>query len=538
RTGRPLPPFTGAGPHRVERYGFLAGGKVLAALGTDAILRAWDTATGKVLHETRVAGAETARRWQEDGYWYAHTHRPSWHAEQCPAFGPGNATLAVVGDDARLTLWDVATGRRLARLDARHPPRALVAFALDGRALVSECPDRALRLWDLPSGKPLAKIDAAEKSEPFFAFAGDGPLLAWGCGESIHVWDRGSGKETARLKGHAGRTEHVAFDRDNRTLISAGQDRTVRLWDAWTGQELRQLRDDRGGSGSTSFHVGPDGRLLPLISTCPKNSHYSLREACTGREVCELHTGWGWGFAMSPDGRVLVTSREFVETATGREISLSPQGHRGGIRALAFSPDGRFLATGGTDTSILLWDWQRLAHPKGDPAKQKEPAALWKDLAAAEASTAYRATGALVADPAKAIALLKQHLRPVGTEDRERVRRLLKDLESRRFAERERAVQELTKVTAEWEPLLREAMGARPALEVRRRLEPLLDSAALRHWSPETVRGLRALQVLEQIGDAEARRLLQRVADGLPEARLTQEAKAALHRLDRRAAQP
>jgi len=126
----------------------------------------------------------------------------------------------------------------------------------------------------------------------------------------------------------------------------------------------------------------------------------------------------------------------------------------------------------------------------------------------------------------------------VGTEDRERVRRLLKDLESHRFAERERAVQELTKVTAEWEPLLREAMGARPALEVRRRLEPLLDSVSLRHWSPETVRGLRALQVLEQIGDAEARRLLQRVADGLPEARLTQEAKAALHRLDRRVAQP
>jgi hypothetical protein len=93
-------------------------------------------------------------------------------------------------------------------------------------------------------------------------------------------------------------------------------------------------------------------------------------------------------------------------------------------------------------------------------------------------------------------------------------------------------------VTAAWAPLLREAMGGRPALEVRRRLEPLLDSASLRHWSPETVRGLRALQVLEQIGDAEARRLLQRIADGLPEARLTQEAEAALGRLDRRAAQP
>src|SRR5262249_55502843 len=157
-----------------------------------------------------------------------------------------------------------------------HPPYALVAFAPDGGTLVSECPDCALRLWDLPSGKPLAKIDAAEKSdpltcEPFAAFSADNRLLAWGCGEIIHVWDRVRGKEIARLKGHDRRTEHVAFDFDNRTLVSGGSDRTLRLWDALTGRELRTF-SNRDGSGSLSLFVSPDGRVLPLVSVCPKNS--------------------------------------------------------------------------------------------------------------------------------------------------------------------------------------------------------------------------------------------------------------------------
>src|SRR5262249_62190196 len=70
-----------------------------------------------------------------------------------------------------------------------------------------------------------------------------------------------------------------------------------------------------------------------------------------------------------------------------------------------------------------------------------------------------------------------------------------------------------------------------PPLEVRRRLEQLLDGPKMRHWSPEMVRQLRALHALELMGTPEARRLLERVADGLPEVRLTQEAKAALRRL-------
>src|SRR5262249_38799169 len=153
---------------------------------------------------------------------------------------------------------------------------------------------------------------------------------------------------------------------DNRTLVSGGSDRTLRLWDALTGRELRTF-SNRDGSGSLSLFVSPDGRVLPLVSVCPKNSRHALREACSGRAICELHSDWGRGtFALSPDSRVLATWWAFIEMATGTEIAPSPDAHRGGIRSLAFSADGRLLATGGNDTSILIWDWQRLCHLTGE----------------------------------------------------------------------------------------------------------------------------------------------------------------------------
>ena len=93
-------------------------------------------------------------------------------------------------------------------------------------------------------------------------------------------------------------------------------------------------------------------------------------------------------------------------------------------------------------------------------------------------------------------------------------------------------MQELEKTPAEWEFLFRESLMAKPSLDTRRRLDDIRKSPALLKYSPETLQALRAVQVLERIGTAEARRLLKQLAQGLPAARLTEEAKAALNRLD------
>src|SRR5262249_26780395 len=116
----------------------------------------------------------------------------------------------------------------------------------------------------------------------------------------------------------------------------------------------------------------------------------------------------------------------------------------------------------------------------------------------------------------------------------QRLRRWLADLDSEVYAARETAQKELAAVGELAAPALEQALAREPSPEARRRLQALVDKLQGPITQPELLRAVRAVAVLEDIATPEARQLLERLAAGAPEARLTQEAKAALERLDRR----
>jgi hypothetical protein len=126
------------------------------------------------------------------------------------------------------------------------------------------------------------------------------------------------------------------------------------------------------------------------------------------------------------------------------------------------------------------------------------------------------------------VPLLRENLSPapaVGAQ----LARLVAQLDSSNFAERDKASQELEKRLHLAEPVLRQALASNPALEMRRRLEDLLDKAA--GWTPTQLREHRAVAALEYMGTPEARQLLEKLAGGAPGARLTEEARDSLARL-------
>src|SRR5262249_4371993 len=112
------------------------------------------------------------------------------------------------------------------------------------------------------------------------------------------------------------------------------------------------------------------------------------------------------------------------------------------------------------------------------------------------------------------------------------VRRHLADLDSTRFATREKAFERLLQLGEMAEPVLRHALEKNPSLEVRRRIQLLLTRLSQRRLSGEALRTLRAREVLERAG-VEGQRLLRELAGGVDEARLTREARASLNRLAR-----
>jgi hypothetical protein len=291
----------------------------------------------------------------------------------------------------------------------------------------------------------------------------------------------------------------------------------------------------------------PDGKTLVLVG--PDRETVQFWEVATGRKRLELpHTTILLAMTFSPDGNRFLTgglggpsgrfrgSVRVWDPYTGRLLG-EHQGHRGPVRALAFTPDGRYLVTGSWDTTALIWDAAFVSAPRSraEPLTAAEVDSLWATLAGREADQAGLAVARLVAVPEQGVRLLAERLRPVASVG---IDRLIADLDSDRFTVRENAERVLEKLGPTAEAALFKALESRPTLETRRRLERLLERRRGPVTDPELLRGIRGTEVLEHVGSAEARKVLEALAHGAPEARLTQEARASLERLARRPAVP
>lgn len=311
----------------------------------------------------------------------------------------------------------------------------------------------------------------------------------------------------------------------------------VRAWDAATGKERRTRLDGWGGFVPIAF--SPDGRTFALA--------HGLWEVATGESRVELkgHTQEVCAVAFAPDGRTAATGSmdgtvRVWELPSGKEIARFgkevPRFSGGWVLAIAFSPDGRTLVSGGLDKFVYVWDVSRITGRRREPA-ERSPADLeadWRDLSG-NAAAGYAAVGRLRSSPKAAVAFLEKQLQGIKPVDSKRIERLLADLDDEQFAVREQAVKELETLAENAAPMLRKALAGKPPLEVRRRLEALLERLNGAKLLPETIRQIRAVEALEAIGTSEARRLLDKLAAGSPETRLAQEARAAAGRLLKRA---
>src|SRR5262249_43901280 len=149
------------------------------------------------------------------------------------------------------------------------------------------------------------------------------------------------------------------------------------------------------------------------------------------------------GVAFARDGRVLAQSRAGGTIGVWDLIAKTEltrlKGHQGYATALEFSPDGKSLASGSRDTTVLLWDMRPFTAKAKPQAMDADAEARWNDLLSADATRAYDAMCALVAAPNKVVAFLKEHLHPVAPPDPEKVKRLIGDLDSEQFDVRKRA---------------------------------------------------------------------------------------------------
>jgi hypothetical protein len=250
-----------------------------------------------------------------------------------------------------------------------------------------------------------------------------------------------------------------------------------------------------------------------MLASAPLNEGIRLWEVTTGKERRRFR------------GNMVPEDKNMVPEANGSKI--------------AFSPDGKLVASTGHAIGIMLWDVADTVAGKkaGVPLLADEQLrAIWRNLAGNDAPRAYAGICRLIQSPAQSLPFLKDQLRPVPAQEPTKMAKLISDLNSDQSDVREKACQELAKLGDVVEPGLNEFLNGKLSAESRRRAEELLTQSAKAEPTGEALRAIRAVEVLEYIGTPEACQVLQSLRNGAAEARLTREAKASLDRLAKRAA--
>jgi Tol biopolymer transport system component len=277
------------------------------------------------------------------------------------AFSPDGRTLASCGFDGTVRLWDLSRweGERPAVYGILAHPSVVyaMAFSPDG-SLLAAAASRSVTIWSRDPSYH-REVERSGETHHALAFSPDGRTLALGADDgSVRLWEMPAARERAVLRGHTGAIRCVAFSPDGKRLVSGSKEGRLVAWDAIGGSELRTLVET-GDSPVSSVAFSPDGRTLGAAAPTCRASDVFLLDAETGLARFRLvgHPLGTNALAFSPDGRIVATAgvdRSIRLWDLAVRKGLDTLGDDRWLKAVAFSPDGRWLAYSGGDEDVRL----------------------------------------------------------------------------------------------------------------------------------------------------------------------------------------
>ncbi|MHC4399548.1 MAG: protein kinase domain-containing protein [Planctomycetota bacterium] len=394
RSGTHLRTFHGH-QSKISCVAFHPNGNELATGGWDKTVRAWDTSSGVEIYTFAKPNFRevSAVKYSPDGkllasgsydttlrVWDTTTRRQVFEIQGhlAPiidiAFDPDGRRIASTSYDTTVKVWDLQLGpeQQPLQLSGHNSGGLGVAFSPDGTRIASAGADHAVRIWEASTGREVLALSDQVDYVTCLAYSRDGNwLAAGGRRRMVTLWDgrpwkpAAANKPLLTLRGHSNRIWHVTFSPDGQQLATAAEDGTVILWDSATGHATLTFDEHRAVVFGVEFM--PDGQHV-ASSGGMADGQYAVMvwDAKNGEVAFRKDNSAGWhAVAISPlDGHYLVAGgieRTLIAFNLRTQERVQTLGsHDDIIYSVAFSPDGKHLASHSEDGMVKLWDATQL----------------------------------------------------------------------------------------------------------------------------------------------------------------------------------